>query len=151
MTYFILGAEHVSVHWGAEPANSEGFPVCHEDGEPDEGAEDQVQTDWGWQKIHVGQKLPGNLQRGLIIVLLNQMFNGSYPFCGLPDLNFTPLNSFKSDIQASLKIAHNIKFIKYCVSDCSSRLIRTWKDCDSLTFPLIQALVEGINTTRSVW
>ena len=42
---FILGAEHVSVHRGAEPANSEGFPICHEDGKPDEGPEDQVQTD----------------------------------------------------------------------------------------------------------
>lgn len=70
MACFTLGAEHVSVHWGAEPENSEGFPICHEDGEPDEGPEDQIQTDWGWQEIHHGQELPGTVQPRLIIACL---------------------------------------------------------------------------------
>lgn len=77
---FILGAEHVSVYWGAEPADSEGFPICHEDGKPDERPEDQVQTDWGWEEIHHSQKLPGILQPGLITVWFNQMFNRSFLF-----------------------------------------------------------------------
>lgn len=57
------GPEHVAVDWSAEPAHSAGFPVCHEDGEPDEGAQDEVQTDRGGPQDHYGQKLQGELYR----------------------------------------------------------------------------------------
>lgn len=44
LTYCISGAKHVSVHRGVEPADSEGFSIRHEDGEPNERPEDQIQA-----------------------------------------------------------------------------------------------------------
>lgn len=82
LTCAIVGAEHVSVHWGAESADSERFSIRHEDGEPDEGSEDQVQADRRWQKIHHGQEFPGILKHPL-----QSLMNASFCLVLLIQLN----------------------------------------------------------------
>lgn len=57
--FFSKGAEHVAVNWGAEPADAEGLPVYHEDGEPDQRAPVKVQADWIGQEDARQQKLSG--------------------------------------------------------------------------------------------
>lgn len=59
VSFFSKGAEHVAVNWGAEPADAEGFPVYHADGEPDQRTPVEVQADWIGQEDTHQQKLSG--------------------------------------------------------------------------------------------
>lgn len=59
VSFLSKGAEHVAVNWGAEPANAEGLPVYHEDGEPDQRTPVKVQADWIGQEDTRQQKLSG--------------------------------------------------------------------------------------------
>lgn len=59
ISFFSKGAEHVAVNWGAEPADAEGLPVYHEDGEPDQRTPVKVQADWIGQEDTRQQKLSG--------------------------------------------------------------------------------------------
>lgn len=59
VSFFSKGAEHVAVNWGAEPADTEGLPVYHEDGEPDQRTPVKVQADWIGQEDTHQQKLSG--------------------------------------------------------------------------------------------
>lgn len=42
------GSEHVPVYWSLKLENSERFPICSKNGNPNERSEGQVSADWRW-------------------------------------------------------------------------------------------------------
>lgn len=58
-SFFSKGAEHVAVNRGAEPADTEGLSVYHENGEPDQRTPVKVPTDRIGQEDARQQKLSG--------------------------------------------------------------------------------------------
>lgn len=47
---YLTGSEHVPVYWSLKLENSERFPICSKNGNPNERAESQVSADWRWSE-----------------------------------------------------------------------------------------------------
>lgn len=68
----LTGSEHVPVYWSLKLENSERFPICSKNGNPNERAEGQVSADWRWSE-------DAN----------DQAFSSRFDFCNLVNPNQT--------------------------------------------------------------